>query len=110
VSTVASTRTILIQARLAAEVWKNPVKGASGEYLAFELEKPMAALQMAVDGKRAIRTSTDTYGYVRARCSCGWPGSPWSGTSHYPDGRALSARDQAEHEFTRHECSKENDQ
>lgn len=101
----AASRTVCVQARLVAEAWDEPGPGvASPEDHMFALEQPMAALALALAGKRVMRLSTDRYDYTRARCSCGWAGGPWDrgrdpGTGKFRDGRELAI-----HEFARHEC------
>jgi hypothetical protein len=104
-----SLPTLVAQVTLVIETWKRPASGDSAEAHLTELDTPLQALALVLDGKRSMRLSTDRDGFTRARCTCQWAGGPWERQRDYQQSllanRYRSGRELASREFARHICN-----
>lgn len=99
-------KALLAQARRVDDAWNAWMSDEDDDEgpLWEEVIAAILALRQVLQGTRALRMRTDSYGYVRPRCLCGWPGSPWQDESIWKGGHLMTKQELAAQEFSNHIC------
>lgn len=96
-------KALLAGVQFLDKVWDRWIEAEDGDEAFALVEEAVGRLRGVLAGTRRMRSHTDTYGFLRLRCECGWSGSPWSDGDPMA-GVFATAREQATAEFARHAC------
>lgn len=96
-------KALLAAAQFLDGAWDRWMEAGDGDAAFATVEEAVGSLRRVLGGTRRMRSHTDTYGFLRLRCECGWGGSPWTDGDPIA-GNFATAREQATAEFARHAC------
>jgi hypothetical protein len=88
-------KALLAAAEQLDRTWDAWATAEDGDQPFVAVEEAIGSMRGVLQGTRRMRLSKDQYAYWRSRCSCGWPGSPWT------------RRQQAIDEYAGHVCDRE---
>lgn len=88
-------KALLAAAEQMDRAWDAWTEAEDGDPAFVTVEEAIGSLRYVLQGTRRMKLSKDRYDYWRSRCSCGWPGSPWT------------VRQNAISEYAGHVCGRE---